>query len=422
MITDLESPLKGRRVLVGATGSIAAVKTPLLVSALAKAGANIKSVLTPSAQKLVSPVALATLGRSKCYLDADQWDPAFGRPLHIELAEWAELFLVAPLSSTSLSRWSQGSAEGLLASLLLACECPILVAASMNTAMWAHPGVEANWQKVKKFPGVVAIPPVSGRLSCDRVGQGLMADPVLIELAAASLFRGPDAIADARQDWRGLNLLVTAGATNEPLDVARFISNRSSGRMGVYLAQAARFRGASVQLVHGQLHLPNQWLEGLNCHPIQTSVEMERLLIDLQPVADVVAMVAAVSDLRRKDWKNTEKFSKSSLSKVIASGWEEVPDLLKGLADRRPFGQRLIGFSALTGSDEELIALGERKRSAKGCDLLVVNPIDRPGQGFASDLNAGWLLGEGWYREIPLMHKLMLANKLLDSLLPSLGG
>ena len=177
MRTDKASSLYGRRVLVAVSGSIAAVKTPLLVSALVKAGAEVRCLVTPSGAALVSPVALASLSRHRCYLEADQWNPTAPRPLHIELAEWAELTIVAPLSASSLARWSQGSADGLLASVLLATEGPVIAAPAMNTAMWRHPAVQRNWLQIQEFPKVVPLLPTSGLLACDRVGDGRMAAP-----------------------------------------------------------------------------------------------------------------------------------------------------------------------------------------------------------------------------------------------------
>ena len=148
--------LQGRRILVAASGSIAAVKTPQLVSALVKAGAEVRCVVTPSAAQLVSAVALASLSRHCCYQDDDQWDPRQPRPLHVALAEWAELVIVAPLSATTLARWTQGLGDGLLASLLLACECPVVAAAAMNTGMWSQPAVRRNWALLGDDPRVCA--------------------------------------------------------------------------------------------------------------------------------------------------------------------------------------------------------------------------------------------------------------------------
>ena len=410
--------LQGRRVLVAACGSIAAVKTPLIVSALVQAGAQVRCVVTASAARLVSPVALATLSRQPCLQDADQWDPARPRPLHIELAEWADLVVVAPLSATTLSRWVRGDGEGLLASLLLACECPVLAAAAMNTAMWKHAAVRRNWGLLHDDPRVLPLAPGDGLLACDRIGTGRMADPGRIELAAASALLQADSQGQLKSDWRGRHLLISAGPTLEPLDSVRFLSNHSSGRMGVLLAQAAHLRGATVDLVHGPLQLPQSWLEGLQCHSVIGSAEMDQALQDLQPKADAVVMCAAVADVQRTSTNGVKKLPKERLIASMQDGWQLVPDLLHGLVSRRPAGQVLLGFAALAGPDEQLLELGRSKLRAKGCDLLMVNPIDRPGQGFDSSLNAGWLLGPGdRHQQCPLEDKLVLSHRLLDRLL-----
>ena len=410
--------LRGRRVLVAACGSIAAVKTPLLVSALVQAGAQVRCVLTESAARLVSPVALATLSRQPCLQDADQWDAARPRPLHIELAEWADLVVVAPLSATSLSRWVRGDGEGLLASLLLACECPVLAAAAMNTAMWNHTAVRRNWDLLHDDPRVLPLAPEGGLLACDRVGTGRMADPGKIELAASSALLQADAEGLLKSDWRGRHLLISSGPTLESLDSVRFLSNRSSGRMGVLLAQAAHLRGATVDLVHGPLKVPQSWLEGLQCHSVVGSMEMDQVLQDLQPEADAVVMCAAVADVQRACLGDVEKLPKDRLIASMEDGWQLVPDLLQGLVSRRVEGQSLLGFAALAGTEQQLLELGRSKHRAKGCDLLMVNPIDRPGQGLDSALNSGWLLGPGdRHQQCPLEDKLVLSHRLLDRLL-----
>ena len=413
--SPLSSPLCGRRVLVAVSGSIAAVKTPLLVSALIKAGAEVRCLVTASGAALVSPVALASLSRHRCYLEADQWDPAASRPLHIELAEWAELIIVAPLSASSLARWSQGSADGLLASVLLATEVPVIAAPTMNTAMWRHPAVQGNWLRIQSFPAVVPLLPALGLLACDRVGDGRMADPLLIELAAASVFSRGSVTPDATLDWSGLSVLVSAGPTQESIDPARFLSNRSSGRMGVLLAQAARFRGACVHLVHGPLDLPDAWLEGLQCTAVESAAELGSALLLAQPGSDVLVMAAAVADLRR-DGPLPSKLTKQELQQALTSGWTQVPDLLSNLTRQRRSEQLVLGFTALTGSDAHLLERAESKRLAKGCNLMMVNPVDRDGQGFGDQPNGGWLLGDGWRRELPVTAKLSLAHQLLDAL------
>ena len=401
-------PLAGRRILVCISGSIAAVKLPLLVSALAKRGAQVRCVLTPSAAQLVSPVALASLSRQRCYLDADQWSAAAERPLHIELAEWAELVLLAPLSATTLGRWVHGLADSLLASILLASEAPVLAAAAMNTAMWQSPPVRSNWQQLQTFERVLTLGPAPGLLACDRRGDGRMAEPELLLLALESL-----ALWGWRRDWQGRRLLVTAGPTREPLDPARCITNASTGRMGVMLAQAARLRGAQVDLVHGPLAVEPAWLEGMACHSTPTAAAMQQALAQLQSEADAIAMAAAVADHRRAQ-PAPHKASKAELAASLSSGWEPVPDLLAELSSRRTWAQPILGFAAYSGNG---LAAARAKRLRKGCELLFANPIDQPASGFGSASNRGWLLGPGGAEvEFAQASKLAIAHQLLSAL------
>ncbi|MEB3235112.1 MAG: bifunctional phosphopantothenoylcysteine decarboxylase/phosphopantothenate--cysteine ligase CoaBC [Cyanobacteriota bacterium] len=401
-------PLAGRRVLVAITGSIAAVKLPLVVSALIKRGAQVRCVLTPSAERLVSPVALASLSRQRCYRDADQWSAAADRPLHIELAEWAELVLLAPLSATSLGRWVYGLADTLVASTLLATEAPVLAAAAMNTSMWGSAPVRANWKRLQAFERVLPLGPAPGLLACDRIGAGRMAEPALLLLALESL-----QLWGWRRDWQGRRLLVTAGPTREPLDPARCITNASSGLMGVLLAQAARLRGAEVELVHGPLNLEPSLLEGLRCHPADTAQAMQQVLAALQPQVDAIAMAAAVADHRRAAPMD-HKPSKQELAAALTQGWEPVPDLLAELVRRRQGHQPILGFAAQSG---DVLTAARAKHGRKGCELLFANPIDRAGLGFAAAANAGWLLGPGAAeRSLPPAGKLAIAHQLLSAL------
>ncbi|MCP9772009.1 bifunctional phosphopantothenoylcysteine decarboxylase/phosphopantothenate--cysteine ligase CoaBC [Synechococcus sp. Tobar12-5m-g] len=404
----LPDSFTGRRVLVGISGSIAAVKLPLVVSALAKRGAQVRCVVTPSAARLVSPVALASLSRQPCFLDADQWSHQAPRPLHIELAEWAELVLVAPLSATSLGRWVHGLADTLLASTLLACEAPVLAAAAMNTAMWRAAPVQGNWERLLAMEGVLPLLPETGLLACDRLGEGRMADPALLLLGLESLL-----LWGWRRDWQGRRLLVTAGPTQEFLDPARCLTNPSSGLMGVLLAQAARLRGARVDLIHGPLRLDPALLEGLQCHAVQSADQLQQALRRLQAEVDAIAMAAAVAD-HRPAAPQIHKGDKQTLLAGLEGGWQEVPDLLVELAAHRPAGQRLLGFAAQSG---QVLPQASAKFARKGCDLLFANPIDRPGAGFGAPTNRGWLLGPGeCQEEIAPLSKLALAHRLLTAL------
>ena len=184
------------------------------------------------------------------------------------------------------------------------------------------------------------------------------------------------------------------------------------------LAQAARFRGAHVELVHGPLQLPDAWLEGLTTHAVKSSEEMQSKLISLHLSVDAIAMAAAVADLRHRGLDQNIKPDKQTLLASLTQGWEPVPDLLAELVAKRPSGQKLLGFAALTGDDQTILQRAERKRLDKGCDLLMANPIDRDGEGFDAQVNGGWLIGEGgMVRRLPVVAKLALAHQLLDSLL-----
>ena len=289
--------LSGKKILVAVTGSIAAVKAPILVSRLIKAGAEVKCVITQSATNLVSPLSLSTLSRNKCYQDKDQWADSQTKPLHIALAEWAELIIVAPLSATSLSKFTSGSADGLLASILLASQSQIVMAAAMNTSMWENQSVKKNWNYVKTIDQVITLEPSAGLLACDRVGNGKMVNLDIIEMASESAFIFHAENKFLTKDLKDIRFLISAGPTVEALDAARQLTNRSSGKMGVLIAQAAKLRGAEVDLVHGPVSVQQDLLEGLNTYPVRSSNEMGAKIDDLQPSAQVIVMAAAVSDL-----------------------------------------------------------------------------------------------------------------------------
>ena len=384
--------LSGKKILVAVTGSIAAVKAPILVSRLIKAGAEVKCVITQSATNLVSPLSLSTLSRNKCYQDKDQWADSQTKPLHIALAEWAELIIVAPLSATSLSKFTSGSADGLLASILLASQSQIVMAAAMNTSMWENQSVKKNWNYVKTIDQVITLEPSAGLLACDRVGDGKMVNLDIIEMASESAFIFHAENKFLTKDLKDIRFLISAGPTVEALDAARQLTNRSSGKMGVLIAQAAKLRGAEVDLVHGPVSVQQDLLEGLNTYPVRSSNEMGAKIDDLQPSAQVIVMAAAVSDFKNNS-PSEQKISKEFFLKSIFDDLEMTSDLIKNQTKKKLENQIFLGFAAETGSDNEIIEKGEKKRVSKGCDLLMANPIDRAGQGFDENFNSGFLLG-----------------------------
>ncbi len=408
-----------RRILVGITGSIAAVKSPELISELISSGAEVRCMVTQSAARLVSPVAIASLSRNPCLQDEDQWSANQPRPLHISLAEWAEIIIIAPLTASTLSRWVNGLGEGLVASVLLASEKPVIAAAAMNSAMWENDAVQKNWELLLNNPRFLGLNPTSGLLACNRIGDGRMAEPKAIKLAIESCIIQADEQGHLPRDFKGEKILVSAGPTFESLDIARGITNRSSGKMGVLIAQAARFRGAEVDLIHGPLSVPEEWLEGLNTYRINDSEELQNKLSQLQRKAKALIMAAAVADLRRtKGISGKNKTAKEYLLKKIGSELELVPDLIANLSKSKPPKQILVGFAALTGSDTEIQKDGEQKRLKKGCDILMANPIDRDGQGLETNCNGGWLLSNGgMVQKVPVTSKLSVAHRILDAVL-----
>ena len=408
--------LSGKKILVAVTGSIAAVKAPILVSRLIKAGAEVKCVITQSATNLVSPLSLSTLSRNKCYQDKDQWADSQTKPLHIALAEWAELIIVAPLSATSLSKFTSGSADGLLASILLASQSQIVMAAAMNTSMWENQSVKKNWNYVKTIDQVITLEPSEGLLACDRVGDGKMVNLDIIEMASESAFIFHAENKFLTKDLKDIRVLISAGPTVEALDAARQLTNRSSGKMGVLIAQAAKLRGAEVDLVHGPVSVQQDLLEGLNTYPVRSSNEMGAKIDDLQPSAQVIVMAAAVSDFKNNS-PSEQKISKEFFLKSIFDDLEMTSDLIKNQTKKKLENQIFLGFAAETGSDNEIIEKGEKKRVSKGCDLLMANPIDRAGQGFDENFNSGFLLGpKKMVKKLSFSTKLAISHQLLDEI------
>ena len=410
------SILSGKKILVAITGSIAAVKAPILVSRLVKAGAEVRCVITQSAAKLVSPLSLSTLSRNKCYQDKDQWEDSQSKPLHIALAEWAELIIVAPMSATSLSKFTNGNADGLLSSILLAAQSQIVIAAAMNTSMWSNQSIKKNWNYIKTIDQVISLEPCEGLLACDSFGDGKMVNLDIIELASESAFIFQEENRFLSKDLKKTRFLVSAGPTVENLDAARQLTNRSSGRMGVLLAQAAKLRGAEVDLVHGPISVEKDLLEGLNSFSVRSAAEMGEKIDNLQPSAQVIVMAAAISDFKKNN-PSEQKISKEFFLKSIFNDLEQTSDLLKNQTRKKLENQIFLGFAAETGSDDEIIKKGEKKRFLKGCDLLMANPIDRAGQGFEKNFNSGFLLGpKKMVKNIPFSTKLSISHQLLDEI------
>ncbi len=409
------------RVLIGVTGGIAAYKVCEIVSTLAKNGIEVRVILTASAEAFVSALTFATLSRNPAYSDRDFWQPTNGRPLHIELAEWADLFLIAPLSANTLAKLVWGLADNLLTNTVLASICPILVAPAMNTTMWES--VQNNWQNLLTNSRYIAIAPSDGILACDAVGTGRMTEPEVILNYIESIFW-----TKGKQDLLGKNILVSAGGTREFIDPVRFIGNPATGKQGIAIAQAAHHRGANVSLVianlvHSQKNLKeNQGFK--KTISIQTSAQMHEAIlsefINFQP--DLTIMAAAVGDFRPRHYSD-RKIPKSQLPNHLEL--ELIPDILADLSNYKQPHQKLIGFAAQTGTEREILNAAEHKLKVKNLDAIAVNQVHSSlarsgiGTGFATDTNQATFIDKNGRLSTPLCSKLELAHRLFDFILGS---
>ena len=397
--------LSGRRILVGISGGIAAYKVCGLISTLFQAGAEVRVILTASAQQFITPLTVSTLCRHRAYRDEDFWQPIYQRPLHIELGEWAEVFILAPLSANTLAKQAHGLADNLLTNTILASACPVLLAPAMNTEMWEQLTVQRNWQQLQQDPRYHSIGPGAGLLACDRVGAGRMAEAEEIFLAVQSLI-----YSGGKRDLTGKQILISAGGTREYLDPVRFIGNPSTGKMGVALAQAAAARGAFVTLVHAPME--TELIASLNnvrTIGVVSAAEMQQAMGECFPDADWIIMSAAVADVKPATYSQ-EKLPKRSLPSSLPL--EPVPDIIAELGQRKQAHQRLIGFAAQTG---DIITPAIEKLQQKKLDAIAANPIDLPNAGFGSDTNqAIFLDSQGRKQEIKPCSKLELAHHLID--------
>jgi len=394
-----------RRVLIGVGGGIAAYKVCDVVSALAKSGAEVRVVLTSGAEGFVTPLTFATLSRRPAYTDKDFWQANVGRPLHIELGEWAEVLAIAPLTANTLSKFAYGMADNLLTNIVLASACPILLAPAMNTEMWQQQSVQRNWDLLLQDSRYHSTGPGSGLLACDRVGKGRMASSTEILAYLESLL-----YAQGRRDLAGKQILISAGGTREFLDPVRFIGNPATGKMGIALAQAALHRGANVTLVHAPIAselldlIPDAALI-----PADSAIEMQQAMEQQFPKADWIVMAAAVADVRPETY-SAEKLPKQLLPERLPLA--PVPDIVAALSARKQPHQRLIGFAAQSG---DILTPALEKLKRKNLDAIATNPIDQPNSGFGSDHNQAILLDRAGRKvSIEPCSKLEMAHRLYD--------
>ena len=393
------------RVLVGIGGGIAAYKVCEVISSLFKAGIEVKVILTEGAQQFITALTVATLSRHPAYTDREFWQPIHQRPLHIELGEWADVFLIAPLTANTLGKLANGLADNLLTNTVLASTCPILLAPAMNTEMWNQVAVQRNWQLLTQDLRYHITGPDAGLLACDRVGAGRMSEPSEILPYLNSLLH-----THGDRDLHGKRILISAGGTREFFDPVRFIGNPATGKMGIALARAAAHRGAIVTLVHSTL--PDPQIDGtIATVAVVTSEQMHNEMLDRFAESDIVIMCAAVADVKPASY-SSQKLPKKLLPTELKL--VPVPDIIADLSKRKQPHQKLIGFAAQTG---DIIAPALEKLQRKQLDAIVTNPVDLPDSGFGSDRNQAVLLKcNGDRLEILPCSKLEMAHQILDNI------
>ena len=393
------------RVTVGVSGGIAAYKAAEVVRELQRQGAEVHVVMTEAACRFVQPLTFAALSGHKVITGL--WDDAGDAHgagdssiEHIGEAQWAEALIVCPATANVLAKFSHGIADDFLTTMYLATTARVLVAPAMNVNMWEHAATQANLEMLRRR-GVRVIEPGTGDLACGMVGTGRMAEPEVIA----------DAVLDAlgrRQDLAGEVVLVTAGGTREPLDPVRFLGNRSSGKMGYAIAEAARARGARVTLVSGPTALyPPARVETLK---VTTADEMREVVLERMNEATMIVKAAAVADYRPVHVSG-EKLKRSGPMMVE---FEPTEDILAEVVRRRRPGQLIVGFAAETAN---IMESGRAKLLRKGADAIVVNDVSREGVGMDADENAATFLTQQTAVEMPQMAKRKLADRILDEML-----
>ncbi len=393
------------RVLIGIGGGIAAYKVCEIVSSLFKAGIEVKVILTSGGEKFITPLTVATLSRHPAYTDRDFWQPIHHRPLHIELGEWADLILIAPLTANTLAKLAYGLADNLLTNTILASTCPVLLAPAMNTEMWEQASVRRNWQLLCQDSRYHAAGPAAGLLACDRVGIGRMSEPEVILPYIHSLLH-----THGKLDLIGRRVLISAGGTREFFDPVRFIGNPSTGKMGLALAQAAVHRGATVTLVHSTL--PDISIDRrIDKITVVNSEEMQVQMLAHFPDADLIIMTAAVADVKPANY-SVQKLPKKLLP--IELKLAPVNDIIAEMSKRKQYHQQLIGFAAQTG---DIITPALEKLERKQLDAIVANPVDLVDCGFGSDRNQAIMLKKNGDRiNILPCSKLAMAHQILDGI------
>ena len=391
--------LKGKTILLGVTGSIAAYKAAELASALVKQHACVHVIMTKNAQNFIHPLTFETLTGNKCLTDTFDRNHPF-EVEHIALAKKADLALIAPASANVMAKLACGIADDMLTTTLLACTCEILIAPAMNTRMLEHPATQQNMKTLRSF-GAYIIEPAEGRLACGDSGKGKFPDPSdILQIVLARIA--------CEKDLKGKKILVTAGPTCESVDPVRYITNHSTGKMGYAIAKMAMLRGADVTLVSGPVALKAPPFVRLI--PIRTARELFEAVTGCAKEQDYIIKAAAVADYRPASVSD-EKVKKSEGEMFLEL--ERTEDTLKYLGEHKAAGQLLCGFAMETSDEEEK---ARQKLKKKNLDLIAANNLKVRGAGFGTDTNVVTLITRDETRHLELMSKEEVAMQLLDKL------
>lgn len=397
--------LKGKTVLLGVSGSIAAYKTAYLASALKKLHADVHVLMTANACNFITPVTFETLTGNKCLVDTFDRNFQF-QVEHVSIAQKADLLMVAPASANVIGKLACGIADDMLTTTALACRCKKFAAPAMNTNMYENRVVQDNLDRLRNY-GWEIVEPACGRLACGDVGKGKMPEPEeLLSYIYRELAYPKDLI--------GKKVLVTAGPTQEAVDPVRFLTNHSSGKMGYALAKVAAARGAQVTLVSGKTALKKPlFAETVS---VTTAKEMFDAVTALAPTQDIIIKAAAVADYRPAHVSG-QKVKKSDDSLFI--GLERTDDILKYLGEHKPGGQFLCGFSMET---ENLLSNSREKLAKKNLDMIVANNLKTEGAGFETDTNVVTLITQNEEVSLPLLGKEETAARILDKIIALTGN
>lgn len=398
------SNLSQKRIILGVTGGIAAYKAAEVCSALVKLGACVHVVMTEHATRFVGPVTFRAL-TSQAVITGLWEEPQEHRITHVSLPESADLVLVAPATANIIGKLAAGIADDMLSTMLLATTAPVLIAPAMNCNMWANNQVQENVNRLKSL-GYTFIEPEEGRLACGAEGAGRLASPeTIVHAVEASLF--------PLNDFEGTTVLITAGPTEEAIDPVRFITNRSSGKMGYAIARAAKERGAKVILISGPVSLPAP--PGVELVSVRSAAEMLSAVQCRLPQAQVVIGAAAVADYTLKNpGKNKIKKTGGNLTLELAPTADIMAEAGEAKGDKL-----LVGFAAET---ENLIENAQKKLKKKHLDIIVANDVSKPGIGFGADYNQVSIIDNTGAEPLPRMPKAEVAHAILDRIKKLLGG